>query len=165
MYKEKKAFTLIELLVVIAIIGLLSTLSIIALNSARAKARDAKRISDVKQMQVALEMYYNDMTDYPETASVVPGGAIASTGTVGSTTFLRVIPVPPMPYDGSTCNGADTTTYIKNQYKYIKTGGGGATGLVPSYAIGFCLGSDVGSGTTKVTGNTILYMTPAGINQ
>ena len=56
MNKDKKAFTLIELLVVIAIIGLLSTLSIIALNSARAKARDAKRISDVKQMQVALEM-------------------------------------------------------------------------------------------------------------
>ncbi len=163
MYENKKAFTLIELLVVIAIIGLLSTLSIIALNSARAKARDAKRISDVKQMQVALEMYYNDMTDYP--ASITAGGAIASTGTVGSTTFLRVVPVPPMPYDGSNCNTQTPTNYDKTIYKYTKTGGGGVTGLVPSYVIGFCLGSDVGSGTTKVTGNTILYMTPAGINQ
>ena len=163
MYKEKKAFTLIELLVVIAIIGLLSTLSIIALNSARAKARDAKRISDVKQMQVALEMYYNDMADYPETASITGGVAIASTGT-GSSTFLRVVPTPPTPYDGSNCNADSGTTYVKTEYKYTKTGGGGTTGSVPSYAIGFCLGSDVGSGATKVTGNTILYMTPAGIN-
>ena len=164
MYKNKKAFTLIELLVVIAIIGLLSTLSIIALNSARAKARDAKRISDVKQMQVALEMYYNDMADYP--ATVPAGSAIASlpSGATASTTFLRVVPVPPTPYDGLACN-TSSGTYVKEVYKYTKTGGGLATGVVPSYTITFCLGSDVGSGTTKVTGNKILYMTPAGINQ
>ncbi len=163
MYKEKKAFTLIELLVVIAIIGLLSTLSIIALNSARAKARDAKRISDVKQMQVALEMYYNDMADYPDDASIAPGLAIASTGT-GSSTFLRVIPVPPTPIDGLACNTAVGTSYAVNSYKYTRTGNISA-GQIPSYAIGFCLGSDVGSGNTKVTGNTVLYMTPAGINK
>lgn len=157
MYKEKKAFTLIELLVVIAIIGLLSTLSIIALNSARAKARDAKRISDVKQMQVALEMYYNDMANYPETAS---GGDMIGTG---SSTFLRVVPTPPTPYDGAICNSSSTTGYEPASYKYTKTGDP-AQGQIPSYAIGFCLGSDVGSGPTKVSGNTILFMTPAGIN-
>ena len=62
---KKKGFTLIELLVVIAIIGLLSTLAVVALNSARAKARDAKRVGDVKQMQTALELYYNDNQSYP----------------------------------------------------------------------------------------------------
>ncbi|MBN2854222.1 prepilin-type N-terminal cleavage/methylation domain-containing protein [Patescibacteria group bacterium] len=159
MNKDKKAFTLIELLVVIAIIGLLSTLSIIALNSARAKARDAKRISDVKQMQVALEMYYNDMADYPAAASMTAGSAIYSNITQP---FLRVIPVPPTPIDGSTCNTAVANKYELNSYKYVKTT---SSGGIPSYAIGFCLGSDVGSGTTKVTGNTVLYMTPAGINQ
>lgn len=63
--KLRKGFTLIELLVVIAIIGLLSTLAIVALNSARQKARDAKRAADSKQLQTALELYYNDKTSYP----------------------------------------------------------------------------------------------------
>lgn len=62
---KNKGFTLIELLVVIAIIGLLSTLAVVALNSARAKSRDAKRVSDVKQVQTALELYYNDNNAYP----------------------------------------------------------------------------------------------------
>jgi len=54
--KNKKGFTLIELLVVIAIIGLLSTLAVVSLNGARAKARDAKRVSDVKQISTLIEM-------------------------------------------------------------------------------------------------------------
>ena len=54
--KKQKGFTLIELLVVIAIIGLLSTLAVVSLNNARAKARDAKRVSDVKQLSTVIEM-------------------------------------------------------------------------------------------------------------
>ena len=54
--KNKKGFTLIELLVVIAIIGLLSTLAVVSLNGARAKARDAKRVSDIKQISTLIEM-------------------------------------------------------------------------------------------------------------
>ena len=54
--KNQKGFTLIELLVVIAIIGLLSTMAVVSLNSARGKARDAKRVSDVKQLSNLVEM-------------------------------------------------------------------------------------------------------------
>ena len=54
--KKQKGFTLIELLVVIAIIGLLSTMEVVSLNSARGKARDAKRVSDVKQISNLIEM-------------------------------------------------------------------------------------------------------------
>lgn len=71
---NKKGFTLIELLVVIAIIGLLSTLAVVALGSARIKARDAKRLSDLKQVQTALELYYTDKGTYPVAAVAVTLG-------------------------------------------------------------------------------------------
>ncbi len=61
---NKKGFTLIELLVVVAIIGILSSVVLASLNSAREKARDARRKSDLKQIQNALEMYYNDCGTY-----------------------------------------------------------------------------------------------------
>ena len=63
--KKARGFTLIELLVVIAIIGLLSTLAVVALNSAREKARDAKRVADVRQIQTALELFFNTNSGYP----------------------------------------------------------------------------------------------------
>jgi len=58
-------FTLIELLVVIAIISLLSSVVFASLNSARAKARDAKRISEIKQIQKGLELYINTHGSLP----------------------------------------------------------------------------------------------------
>jgi len=64
---SKRAFTLIELLVVIAIIGLLATIISIAVNSARAKARDAKRVSELQQLKLAVEMYYDKNNSYPST--------------------------------------------------------------------------------------------------
>jgi len=54
---KKNGFTLMELLVVIAIIGILSSIVIASMTSARQKARDTKRISDIKQLQLALAMY------------------------------------------------------------------------------------------------------------
>jgi len=63
-----KGFTLIELLVVIAIIGILSAVVLASLNSARQKSRDAKRVADIRQMQLALELYFDDNTSrYPAT--------------------------------------------------------------------------------------------------
>lgn len=64
-YRER-GFTLIELLVVIAIIGMLSSVVLASLNSARAKARDARRISDMKQVQLALELFYDQVGKYPQ---------------------------------------------------------------------------------------------------
>jgi type II secretion system protein G len=59
-------FTLIELLVVIAIIGVLASVVLASLNSARAKSRDARRIADLKQIQTALELYYDANLSYPQ---------------------------------------------------------------------------------------------------
>ncbi len=70
---KNRGFTLIELLVVIAIIGILSSVVLASLNSARQKSRDARRIGDIKQLQLALEMYYDSNSGYPSsTAALVP---------------------------------------------------------------------------------------------
>jgi type II secretion system protein G len=67
----RKGFTLIELLVVIAIIGLLSTIVIASLTSSKAKGRDAKRVADIRTIQLAMESYFNDNGFYPTALSSV----------------------------------------------------------------------------------------------
>jgi prepilin-type N-terminal cleavage/methylation domain-containing protein len=62
---KRTAFTLVELLVVIAIIGLLSTIAVVALNGARLNSRDTKRIADLKQIRLALSLYYDANGYYP----------------------------------------------------------------------------------------------------
>ena len=85
MKNTKKGFTLIELLVVIAIIGILSSVVLASLNTARQKSRDAKRVADIKQIQVALELYFDDNRNYPTgTAALATGG------------YLPSIPVDPL---------------------------------------------------------------------
>ncbi len=87
MFKNKKGFTLIELLVVIAIIGLLSTLAVVALTSARKKARDSKRVADMKQLQTAMEMVFSEKNSYDLEGCIAPG-ALVSTCTMPLSDYL-----------------------------------------------------------------------------
>ena len=66
---RNKGFTLIELLVVISIIGLLSSVVLASVNEARARARDARRISDLNQIRNALALYYSQNGNYVGTGS------------------------------------------------------------------------------------------------
>ncbi len=60
-----RGFTLIELMVSIAIIALLSSVVFAATNTARKGARDTQRLSSLREMQTALELYYNEHSSYP----------------------------------------------------------------------------------------------------
>ncbi len=63
--KKQKGFTLIELLVVIAIIAIFSSVVLASLNSVRAKARDARRLEELHQIRIALELFASDYGKYP----------------------------------------------------------------------------------------------------
>jgi prepilin-type N-terminal cleavage/methylation domain-containing protein len=65
--KARSAFTLVELLVVIAIIGLLSTIAVSSLSSAKRLSRNAKRIADVKQLVTAFNLGLDANGSYPTT--------------------------------------------------------------------------------------------------
>lgn len=113
MIKNKKGFTLIELLVVIAIIGILSSVVLASLNTARQKARDAKRVADIKQLQTALELLYDTCGAYPTLASegpLTPGMTVGSCGSQLSN-FIATIPTAPTGGTGYTYKSANGTTY------------------------------------------------------
>ncbi|HWQ99401.1 MAG TPA: prepilin-type N-terminal cleavage/methylation domain-containing protein [Candidatus Methylomirabilis sp.] len=102
--KTGAGFTLIELLVVIAVIGLLATISVLMLNNARAKSRDAKRLSDVQVVRSGLEQHWLEKAAYPSASPGVnlgtgtyqvlgSNGFEASPGT--GVVYLQKIPTGP----------------------------------------------------------------------
>jgi len=64
-FNKKEGFTLIELLVVIAIIGILASVVLASLSDARGSARDSQRISDIRSVITALEIYRTREGQYP----------------------------------------------------------------------------------------------------
>ena len=133
---KKKAFTLIELLVVIAIIAIIATIAVVASQNSRRGARDVKRLADVRQLRVALELYHNNNGSYPGSLNaLIPD-------------YLAKIPQAPSPADGD-------CTSENNQYVYSSDGG--------TYTISFCLGSSVGEYTAGYkTANQMGIETTAG---
>jgi len=70
--KNNNGFTLIELLVVVSIISLLSSVVFASVTSARAKAIDAKALSELKSITTAINLFINDYGVYPGTVSSSP---------------------------------------------------------------------------------------------
>lgn len=137
--QSKFGFTLIELLVVIAIISLLANLGYAALSNARRKSRDAQRVSNIKSIQAALEMYLSDHGFYPIRAGSAltlggtGSGCLGANGfqTSGSCTtpvYMEKVPADP---------GVDSTggAYV---YSYGITAGS-------TYTITFGLAGNTGS--------------------
>lgn len=100
------AFTLLELLVVMAIIGILAAIGIASFGGVQAKARDARRKSDIESFARALEMFYNDNGRYPIITSADDMGTAYDGLTSGiiwgkewtvsdGTTYMTKIPTDP----------------------------------------------------------------------
>jgi prepilin-type N-terminal cleavage/methylation domain-containing protein len=75
-----KGFTLIELLVVVAIISLLTAVTLASLNTARARGQDAKVLAEYKQIQIAMEMFYNEHGRYPGVGTINGGNFCITNG-------------------------------------------------------------------------------------
>lgn len=96
--KVQAGFTLIELLVVIAIIGVLASIVLASLNTARQKSRDARRITDIKQIQLALELYYDGTGagQYPTaSATCATGGAANGLEALSTANYIPQVPRDP----------------------------------------------------------------------
>lgn len=108
---KQKAFTLIELLVVVAIIGLLATLVVANFNAARSRGRDARRKSDVRNIQTALRLYYNDFGIYPTSSGALEIEGCGATGvsacawasspatewSTSNDVYMSILPNDPLP--------------------------------------------------------------------
>ena len=94
--RKQRGFTLVELLVVIAIIGILAGIVLASMSGARSKGRDAKRVADIKQLQLALQLYYDGNGKYPS-----GNGSVSSTlSTLTSGNYLSVLPTDPLSTSG-----------------------------------------------------------------
>jgi prepilin-type N-terminal cleavage/methylation domain-containing protein len=157
-----RGFTLIELMTVIAIIGILMSIIMVGLGNAKAKSRDSRRIADVKNIQLALSLYYNDNGMYPKdiyeapctTTTVAPNCGLAPT-------YLPVVPTDPS-YPSVVCsalgNANEDSCY---RYTALKPSGGSlicnATNAPTSYHIGAILED---SGNASLSNDTDAPLTP-----
>ncbi len=112
---------MIELLVVIAIIGLLATIILVSLNSARVKARNARRLADAHQLVTAMQLYLSDNGNM-----MACGGAVSNN---------------PTDWDNGRCLQNALSPYMSklpldplndvNYYYYVCTEGSGCNASYP----------------------------------
>lgn len=137
--KKRLGFTLVELMVVVAIIGILATLIMVTLDNTKTTARNTRRLADIKELQLALKLFYNDNGYYP--TAITAGNSISRNGV----NYLLRVPENPKPWNDGTCPNQGY------QYKQIENG--------QRYTISFCVSDktdDLDSGTKLATANGIL---------
>lgn len=141
--KNKLGFTVLELLIAIVIMSILTAMTVKVLTSMRVVNRDNKRVTDIKEIQAALEMIYKDYGLYP--TSITVGQPLA----IDNKTYINLIPKNPQPRKDGSC--------LDEEYLYNQDENG------VSYHLKFCLGSktgDLGSGVNYAIPGDILTCIP-----
>ena len=127
--KKSRGFTLIELLVVIAIIGVLASVVLASLNTARTKARDARRVSEIREIQKALELAYDEDGAYPISAWVCSHHSNWESSVLATALepYLPTMPTDPvnMTDGGSPWGSANGTSRLNYCYYGRSYGGPG----------------------------------------
>lgn len=92
-HKQQAGFTIVELLIVIVVIGILAAITIVAYNGVQGKARDTQRISDLKSITKALEIYKINNGNYPAPVSTPNASSweVSTNGSNVATNFLSAL--------------------------------------------------------------------------
>jgi len=134
--QRKSGFTLVELLVVVAIIALLVTAIVASFENAKAKARDAERVSEINSINTALGFYHNDYNMYPIYEGYITGSDTLSEA-LKATGYINTIPTDPTDRDSTECGALSGYHYY-----YQSTDG-------KEYILGFCLETNSLHGRVK----------------
>jgi len=152
---KRKGFTLVELLVVGIVVGLLIVSALMVLGSARQKARDAKRLVDVRELRSSLQSYFNDRDAYPTGTNLMLGAgkdcgtgttctAISSTNGIASTAagtiYMTTINSDPSAPVAAKCT-SNSGSVCNYSYSVVNVGTGA---VADGYEIYFFLEAPIG---------------------
>ena len=179
----KNGFTLIELLVAIAIISILATVVIVSLNSSRQKARDTERVSNVKEVSKALELYKSDNGGYPTTNGDWSGASSAwgSHDTSGLNGYVpnlapNYIPILPTDPKADTNNGyvyrSDGVDYFFMAYgtaettvlPFFRNPNNPTASDIVVYTSGYVDSAIINPGEGKTISGKVTYATSGGVD-
>lgn len=158
--QSERGFTLIELLVVIAIIGILSSVVLASLNTARNKAKDASAISSISQIRTSAELIYANSSNQYATSGSGSSANFCPTwdannratgqGTANSVDVFNLIKAAQVALAGS--SGALTNNTYTGYYDCKATSGSYAVNIKLSSTGYYCVDSSGFAGNRATAG-------------